>query len=82
MRTLSVTISDRLYDNLKHTVSSRQISKFVCQAVEEKLNQKRDVLYQAYMDASQDPERLQELKIWGDLDTEDWHVSTPDTPSR
>ncbi|OJW49134.1 MAG: hypothetical protein BGO67_11265 [Alphaproteobacteria bacterium 41-28] len=70
MRTLSITISEDLYDNLKHTVSSRQISKFVSEAVKEKLCKKNEELYQAYLEASQDLEREQELKEWDILNVE------------
>ncbi len=72
MRTLSVTVSDALYDNLKHAVSSRKISKFVSEAVEEKLNRKTEALRQAYVEASHDSQRVSELKIWDAINHEDW----------
>jgi len=72
MRTLSVTISEDLYDALKHTVSSRQISKFVSEAVKEKLSKKNEELYLAYLAASLDQEREKDLKEWDALSMEEW----------
>lgn len=68
MRTLSITLSDSLYNNLKQTISSRKISKFVSEAVEEKLNQRREALYHAYCEASNDSKREQELKMWDEVE--------------
>lgn len=72
MRTLSITMSDDLYDSLKHTVASRKISKFVSEAVAEKLNKKREILYQAYLEASHDVEREKELNDWDLISVEAW----------
>ena len=72
MRTISITISDDLYYSLKHSVSSRGISKFVSEAVKEKLSQKEDALYQAYLEGSKDEEREKELKEWDVLNVEGW----------
>ncbi len=72
MRTLSITMNDDLYDILKHTVASRKISKFVSEAVEEKLDKKREHLYQAYLEAAHDVEREKELKDWDAISMESW----------
>ena len=72
MRTLSVTISDELYNSLKHEVPSRQISKFVSVVLTEKLAKKREYLYLAYLAASQDTERETELSDWDDITMENW----------
>lgn len=72
MRTLSITMQEDLYDALKHTVSSRQISRFVCEAVTEKLQQKNEALYTAYLAASQDTKRQEELEAWDSLSLETW----------
>ncbi|MBX9696520.1 MAG: hypothetical protein K2X53_00370 [Alphaproteobacteria bacterium] len=72
MRTLSVTISDALYTNLKRSVSSQKISKFVSEAVSEKLTKKKEALYQSYLEASQDTEREKEIKDWDSLSVENW----------
>jgi predicted CopG family antitoxin len=71
MRTICITINDELYLNLKHSVSSRQMSKFVCEAVREKLT-KEEELYQAYLEASQDEEIEKELKEWDAIAFEGW----------
>jgi len=72
MRTLSITMSDDLYDSLKHAVASRKISRFVREAVAEKLNKKREILYQAYLEASYDVEREKELNDWDSISVEAW----------
>lgn len=72
MRTLSVTITDDLYNNLKHTVPSRQISKFISEILAEKLANKREILYQAYLSASQDADREADLNDWDIIDVENW----------
>jgi len=79
MRTLSITISDELYNALKHTASSRQISKFVSEAVQEKLRTKNEELYLAYLEASLDQDREEELKDWDPLSLEGWEpIPSPD----
>lgn len=72
MRTLSVTISDELYTNLKRAVSSQKISKFVSEAVSEKLTKKEEALYQSYLEASKDADREKEIKDWESLSIESW----------
>ncbi len=72
MRTLSITINDELYNSLKHTVPARKISKFVSEALAEKLVQKNEKLYKAYLEASQDHERETDLRDWDNLSTESW----------
>jgi len=74
MRTLSITISDELYNALKHTASPRQMSKFVSEAVKEKLRTKNEELYLAYLEASLDQEREEELKEWDTLSLEGWET--------
>lgn len=72
MRTLSITLPDDVYDRIKHAVPPRQISKFIAEAVEKKLNEQADKLYRAYLLANQDSEREQELKDWDVVNTEHW----------
>ena len=43
-RTLSITIKENNYQDLKKLIGSRQISKFVNQAVEKELEQKKKEL--------------------------------------
>lgn len=71
MKTLSITVNDYLYDDLKHTVAPRQISKFVSEAIEARLKKQRDELIQAYKEASQDAAREAELGDWDNIN-ESW----------
>ena len=40
----------------------------------EKLNKKRELLYQAYLEASHDVEREKELNDWDGISVESWEV--------
>lgn len=73
MKTLSVTINDDLYNVLKHSIPARKISKFVCEALADKLEQKNQTLYQAYLEASQDQDRESELQDWDHASLESWN---------
>ncbi len=64
MRTLSITVNDYLYDDLKQTVTSGQISKFVSEAIKFRLEKQREELMQAYKEASEDTIREAELEDW------------------
>jgi hypothetical protein len=77
MRTLSVTISDELYDRLKQTVSPRAISKFVSAVLTESLSKEREMLYQAYLDASKDADREADLNDWDIVNIESWEKNSP-----
>ena len=79
MRTLSITINDDLYNSLKHTVPARKISKFVSEALVEKLAQKREKLYKAYLEASQDEDREADLHVWDHLSVESWEGDEEDS---
>ncbi len=72
MRTLSITMQEELYYRLKRLVPQRQVSKFVTQAVEEKLDEKREELYNSYREAYQDQDREAEIKVWSAVDVETW----------
>ncbi len=72
MKTLSVTLSDDLYDRIKHAVPPRRVSKFVSEAVEIKLREQTDDLYNAYLAASQDLDRETLLEDWDAINTESW----------
>lgn len=72
MRTLSITIEDKLYNSLKQNIPSRQISKFVSEALSDKLEQEHDKLYKAYLEASRDTERENSLSEWDALSLEAW----------
>lgn len=71
MRTLSITVNDSLYDDLKHTITSGQISKFVGEAIKARLEKQREVFMQAYKEAGEDAVREAELEAW-DKTSESW----------
>jgi predicted CopG family antitoxin len=71
MKTLSITVNDLLYDDLKHSVGPRQISKFVSEAIEARLKKQREELMRAYVDANEDAELQAELAEWDKI-SEPW----------
>lgn len=72
MKTLSITLADDVYDRIKHIVPPRKISKFISEAVEVKLNEQTDALYNAYLSASQESDREDVIKDWDEINTESW----------
>ena len=62
-RTLSITIKENNYQDLKKLVGSRQISKFVNQAVEKELEQKKKELIVAYQSSAKSKKIQQEAEI-------------------
>lgn len=72
MKTLSITLSDHLYDRLKHNIPPRRISKFVSEALEMKLDEKQHELYKAYLEAAMDHDREAEAKEWDVVNIEAW----------
>ena len=75
MKTLSITLADGLYDCIKHTVSPRQISKFVSKAVEIQLKEQSKELYKAYLLAAEDRDREEDLEDWDKINLESWAES-------
>ena len=63
-RTLSITITENNYHDLKKMVGSRQISKFVNQAVEKELEQKKKELIAAYQSSAKSKKLQKEGEIW------------------
>ena len=72
MRTISVTIDEPLYRRLKRTAGPRGMSRFIAEAVLEKLDASREDLYREYQMAAQDPGRREILADWHALETESW----------
>jgi predicted CopG family antitoxin len=62
-RTLSITITENNYHDLKKIVGSRQISKFVNQAVAKELEQKKQELITAYKSSAKSKKIQQEAGI-------------------
>lgn len=71
MKTLSITMNDYLYDDLKHTITPGQISRFVNEAIKVRLEKQREELMQAYKEAGEDVVREAELGDW-DKVSEPW----------
>jgi predicted transcriptional regulator YdeE len=80
MKNMSITLEDDLYNHLKHSVPARRISKFVSEAIMDKLNQKQQSLYQAYLEASQDEERESDLQDWDNLNIDSWGIDEDSKP--
>jgi len=70
MRTLSISVREELYDTLKHTVPSKQISKFVSKAIEKELQSAERSLERDYLLAERDIHRNRELEEWDALDAD------------
>jgi len=62
-RTLSITIKENNYQDLKKLIGPRQISKFVNQAVEKELEQKKKELIVAYQSSAKSKKLQKEATI-------------------
>lgn len=69
---ISVTFSipSELNNMLHSMVDRRKLSQFVAKALEQALNEKKQILKEAYRDASKDEDRLKTIKEWEFLDIE------------
>ena len=72
MRTMSITIDERLYRMLKRTAGPRGMSRFISRAVRGQLRGSRAKLYEEYLAASEDPDRGKTLADWDAVETEGW----------
>lgn len=68
MRTMSISLSEDLYDKLKHSIPSKKISKFVSSAITKELEKKEQDLILAYEKAEKDEQRQNLLNEWDDID--------------
>ena len=68
MRTMSISMSEALYDKLKHSIPSKKISKFVSFAISKELEKKEQDLFLAYENVEKDDERQKLLKEWDAID--------------
>ena len=64
MKTLSISIQDKTYQELRQLVGSRRISRFVNEAVEKELEQKKQELIKAYQSSARSKVIQQEAKVW------------------
>jgi hypothetical protein len=74
MRTKTVTFSIpiELNDLLRARVGKRGLSRFVTQALKKALEEEDQQLKAAYLEATNDPERLKISKEWEVIDYEGW----------
>jgi hypothetical protein len=72
MRTMSITIDERLYRILKKTAGPRGMSQFIAHALQEKLRSSRETLSREYRAAEEDESRKEELLDWDVVGTESW----------
>jgi len=68
MRTMSISLSEALYDRLKHLVPAKKVSKFVCLAIATELEKQEHNLAMAYKKVEQDYERQNLLSDWDIID--------------
>lgn len=64
MKTMSISITEILYDRMKRMIPSKQVSKFVASAVAKELAAKEDYLKACYIEAANDKERKAECDEW------------------
>jgi len=63
MKTLSISIQDKTYQELKQQVGQRQISKFIDQLVQGELEKKRQRLIEGYQRVARSKARREEDQI-------------------
>jgi hypothetical protein len=63
MKTLSISIQEKTYQELKQQVGQRQISKFIDQLVTEALAKKKQRLIEGYKRVAKSKARREEDKI-------------------
>jgi len=71
--TVTFSIPVELNNMLHSMIDRRKLSRFVVQALEHALNEKKQLLKEAYMQASKDADRIKIIKEWEVLDREGWH---------
>jgi hypothetical protein len=64
---MSISIDERLYEKLKHFVPSKQISRFVANAINKELASEEAQLRADYTAAEQDSSRNKELEEWDQI---------------
>lgn len=66
-------MDEQLYRQLKRVAGPRGMSRFIAEAVREKLGSKGDQLYEEYLAAQDEPERQEILEDWDAIETEGRH---------
>lgn len=74
MKNINVTFSlpADLNSQLHRHVGKRGLSRFVSEAIQKALDEKRDLLRKAYIEARNDPDRIETINDWKVLDGETW----------
>lgn len=67
---ITLTLPESVVRDLHLYTSRRGISKFVAQAVEERLETAKQTLAREFQEASQDEERNSEIELWDSLNDE------------
>lgn len=74
MKNVNVTFSipKELNAQLHANIGKRGLSRFVVEAIQKALYEKRQTLRQAYIEARDDPDRIETINDWKVLDDETW----------
>lgn len=72
MKTLSITLEDSLYKQLREIAQVRQVSNFVAEAIRAHIEAKIAELAREYTEAEKDAVRMVEINEWSALDAEGW----------
>lgn len=72
MKIISISIEEDLLMRLKKMVPTRQLSRFVTEAIQRELDNHQQSIQQAYLQASQDLDRTTELKEWKKVNDVEW----------
>ena len=69
---LNITIDEDLHERLKRAVPAKGMSRFINDAVRERLRPSDDELDRAYSAASRETWRQAEASAWAATEAEDW----------
>ena len=71
-KTVTFNMPIPIYQDLRVFIGHQNMSKFVSEAVKDKLAKERDKLKLAYMQAEKEPQRRKTLEEWGVTEGENW----------
>jgi metal-responsive CopG/Arc/MetJ family transcriptional regulator len=69
---MSVSMDEELYRSLKRAAGNRGMSRFIAEAVRERLRDTEKRLRDEYSEAENDLDRQEIVKDWDAVDTEGW----------
>ncbi len=67
MRTMSISLTEELYEKIKRMIPSKQVSKFIASAAIKELKAKEEYLKACYLEADQDEVLNAELDEWDQI---------------